>query len=76
MANPDRGTVPVELRDARDGLPCQLQRLERHHDFSARGCNYSISSELECPGGTSDGTVNGATDGDTRFVYSRLVKPR
>ena len=24
--------------------------------------------------GTSDGTVNGATDGDTRFVYSRLVE--
>jgi len=24
--------------------------------------------------GTSDGTVNGATDGETRFVYSRLVE--
>ena len=24
--------------------------------------------------GTSDGTINGASDGDTRFVYSRLVE--
>ena len=29
---------------------------------------------IEARVGTSDGTVNGAADGDTRYVYSRLVE--